>query len=242
MPSFPDRPPSKHKIVYLSTSPIDTILKLIYNAPAMDRKKPMNSDEGIEMIFEESGDSDVGATIRHTAEDAELADVEDDFKGELKKWKEKLTICQKERQEYLDGWQRARADHLNYKQREEAQREQENERNTARFIEKLLPLCDSFDMALADIKKGGGDGENWRAGVEQIYNQLAAVLKSYTVEVLDPAGAPFDPHFHEAVSEIPVSDAGQDHTVLEVLQKGYTVGERLIRPAKVVVGNYKNRN
>ena len=83
----------------------------------MDRKKPLNSDEDAEMIFEESGDSDVGATIRHTGEDAELADVEDDFKGELKKWKEKLVECQKERQEYLDGWQRAKADYLNSRQR-----------------------------------------------------------------------------------------------------------------------------
>src|SRR3989344_7385510 len=178
MPSFPDRPPSKHKIVYVSTSPIDTILKLIYNAPAMDRKKPLNSDEDAEMIFEESGDSDVGATIRHTAEDAELADVEDDFKGELKKWKEKLATCEKDRKEYLDGWQRARADYLNNKQRLEAEREQERERHAAHFIEKLLPLCDSFDMALADMKKQEDirqSAENWRAGVEQIYNQLAAV-------------------------------------------------------------------
>ena len=221
---------------------IDTRLKLIYNAPAMDRKKPMSGEEDAEMIFDESGDSDVGAIIRHTAEDAELADVEDNFKGELKKWKEKLAVCKKERQEYLDGWQRAKADYLNGKRRLEVEREREIERQTARFIERLLPLCDSFDLAIADMKKQKTTEGNWRAGVEQIYNQMEGVLRSYHVEVLDPAGAPFDPHFHEAVSEIPVSDAGQDHTVLEVLQKGYTVGERLIRPAKVVVGNYKNRN
>ena len=226
----------------MSTSPIDTILKLIYNAPAMDRKKPLNSDEDAEMIFEESGDSDVGATIRHTGEDAELADVEDDFKGELKKWKEKLVECQKERQEYLDGWQRAKADYLNSRQRFAIEREQEVDRQTAYFIERLLPLTDSFDRAMADMKKEEAEEGNWRAGVEQIYNQLVAVLKSYTVEVLDPNGAPFDPHFHEAVSEISVADSMQDHTILEVLQKGYAVGERLIRPAKVVVGSYKNGN
>ena len=226
----------------MSTSPIDTILKLIYNAPAMDRKKPLNSDEDAEMIFDESGDSDVGATIRHTAKDAELADVEDNFKGELKKWKEKLAVCKKERQEYLDGWQRAKADYLNGKRRLEVEREREIERQTARFIERLLPLCDSFDLAIADMKKQKTTEGNWRAGVEQIYNQMEGVLRSYHVEVLDPNGAPFDPHFHEAVSEIPVTAETQAHIVLEVLQKGYAVGERLIRPAKVVVGNYKNEN
>ena len=221
---------------------IDTRLKLIYNAPAMDRKKPMGGEEGAEMIFDESGDSDVGAIIRHPAEDAELADVEDDFKGELKKWKEKLAVCKKERQEYLDGWQRAKADYLNGKRRLEVEREREIERQTARFIERLLPLCDSFDLAIADMKKQKTTEGNWRAGVEQIYNQMEGVLRSYHVEVLDPNGAPFDPHFHEAVSEIPVTAEAQDHIVLEVLQKGYAVGERLIRPAKVVVGNYKNEN
>ena len=221
---------------------IDTRLKLIYNAPAMDRKKPMSGEEDAEMIFDESGDSDVGAIIRHTAEDAELADVEDNFKGELKKWKEKLAVCKKERQEYLDGWQRAKADYLNGKRRLEVEREREIERQTARFIERLLPLCDSFDLALADMKKQKTTEGNWRAGVEQIYNQMEGVLRSYHVEVLDPNGAPFDPHFHEAVSEIPVTAETQAHIVLEVLQKGYAVGERLIRPAKVVVGNYKNEN
>ena len=193
-------------------------------------KSAKQEDE--EMVFEPSSDSD-------GEEDADLADIEDGLAARLKQCKEKLTLCQKERQEYLDGWQRAKADFLNNKKRLEAEREREIEWQTAQFIERLLPLCDSFALALAEFKKEGGEGGNWRVGVEQIYNQLAAVLKSYNVETLEPHDVPFDPHFHEAVSEITVADPAQDHTVLEVLQKGYAIGERLIRPTKVVVGMYR---
>lgn len=212
---------------------LDLGSKPIYNAPVMIKKKVTGEDD--EMLFDAADLAD-GETDGERDE-PELEDVEDDFKGELKKWKEKLAVCRKERQEYLDGWQRAKADYLNSKQRLEAEREHEIDRQTARFVERLLPLCDSFDMALRDLAKGNEKGD-WRTGIEQIYNQLLGILKSYRVEALEPKGAPFDPHFHEAVSEIPIADAAQDHTVLEVLQKGYAVGERLIRPAKVVVGNF----
>ncbi len=194
-------------------------------------------DENDEMVFEAP---DAG-------EDAEVSDVEEDMADKLKKYKEKLKNCQKERQEYLDGWQRSKADYLNSKRRMEEEREHENERNAAHFIEKLLPLCDSFDLALAnfsgqnnDQKEAKGNSKNdWRTGVEQIYNQLRTVLKSYTVEVLTPLGEAFNPHFHEAVSEVPVTDSAKHHIILDVLQNGYRVGGRLIRPAKVVVGNYE---
>lgn len=172
-------------------------------------------------------------------EELEIADVEENLAESLRQCKEKLKICQQERQEYLDGWQRSRADHLNYKQRLEAERRHEMERQTAYFIEKLLPLCDSFDLALQGLETEKGARNEWRAGIEQTYNQLLGMLKSYHVEVLEPKGVLFDPHFHEAISEIPVTDSTQHHIILDVLQKGYHVGERLIRPAKVVVGNYQ---
>lgn len=192
----------------------------------MVKKKSAGEDD--DMIFDDADMTD----------EPELEDVEDNLKDKLTKVKEKLAACQNERHEYLDGWQRSKADYLNSKQRLATEREQDIDRQTARFVERLLPLADSFDMALADMRKQNGTDGNWHAGIEQIYNQLASILKSYNVEVLDPVGAPFDPHSHEAVSEMPVADPAQDHTALKVLQKGYSVGQRLIRPAKVVVGTF----
>jgi molecular chaperone GrpE len=197
----------------------------------MNRKKPLDGKED-EDVVPEAPDSPVGED-----EEPEIADVEENFAGELKKWKEKLAACEKDRKEYLDGWQRAKADYLNSQQRAAQEREREIERQTARFIERILPLADSFDRAREGLEKS-----EWRASMEQIYNQLASILKSYGVETIEPKGETFDPRFHEALSESTVADAAQDHTVLEVLQKGYAIGERLIRPAKVVVGNYKNEN
>lgn len=196
--------------------------------------------EVAEVVFEESGDSDVGAVKRHLAEETEIVDIEDDLGAKLKQCKEKLALCQKERQEYLDGWQRSKADYLNQKRRLEEERRQEIERNAAHFIEKLLPLCDSFDLALQNLAKQNGAKSEWHAGIEQIYNQLMTVLKSYNVEVLVPLGLPFDPHVHEAVEDVSVTNPTQHHIIMDVLQNGYRVGERLIRPAKVVVGNYQS--
>ena len=189
--------------------------------------------EGDEVVFEHPDHTDAGA-------EAEISDVEEDAENVLRKCKERLKVSQKERQEYLDGWQRAKADFLNNKKRREQEAAQEREREAARFAALLLPLCDSFERALAAVQNGGSAREDWRAGLEQIYNQLAAILKSYNVEAIDPVGAPFDPRLHEALSEREVAERAQDHAVLEVAQKGYRIGTALIRPAQVVVGKYKN--
>ncbi len=195
--------------------------------------------DGEEVVVEASGDVDADS------DEADIADLEESAEDALRKCKERLKACQKERLEFLDGWQRAKADFLNHKQRLEQERGEERERSRASFAASLLPLCDSFERARAefangDVSRSEANGKNWRAGIAQIYNQLAAVLKSYGVEAIDPAGAPFDPRLHEALSEREVADPAQDHAVLEVAQKGYRIGTALIRPAQVVVGKYKN--
>ena len=158
----------------------------------MLKKKSPTVDGGEEDTVFDMADSpeDVG--------DPEIEEIEENLAEALKKSKERLSECQKERQEYLDGWQRAKADYLNSKRRLEAEREQDAQRQAAHFIEKLLPLCDSFDRALADLQKD--NDKNWRDGIEQIYNQLAAIVHSYGVEAIEPRGDVFDPHFHEAIS------------------------------------------
>lgn len=174
--------------------------------------------------------------------DAEEIDTEGMALDKIKSLREKLKVCQKERQEYLDGWQRQKADHLNAKRRMEEDRAKDAEREAARFVERLLPLCDSFDLALAHLPEKGANGSEWRSGIEGMYAQLSSILSSYNVRRLTPTGEPFNPHLHEAVSEAPVADQGAHHTVIDTLQSGYAVGERLIRPAKVVVGAYAEPN
>lgn len=179
-----------------------------------------------EIVFEE-GDSE--------AID-DLADAEETAAGKLAKLREKLKDCQKERQEFLDGWQRQKADFLNAKRRMEEERASDVVRTTASVIEKLIPLADSFDVALREGP--AGDGAGWRDGVERMRAQLFSTLEGLGVSALEPVGGAFDPRFHEAVSEVPVTDPAQHHVVLEVFSRGYALGERVIRPAKVVVGRF----
>lgn len=157
----------------------------------------------------------------------------------IKQLRKKLKDCQTERQQYLDGWQRLKADHLNSKKRAEAEQERVQERHTAAFIERLLPLCDSFEGALKSLDTDtGAQSATWKVGIEQIHSQLMQILRSYSVTTVVPEGS-FDPRFHEAVSEAPVSDPKEHQMIQAVLQSGYMVGDRLIRPAKVVVGRYE---
>lgn len=164
--------------------------------------------------------------------DIEFEDVEEQPKDKLKKLRDELKNCQKERQEYLDGWQRAKADVLNSKKRAAEEFERARERAAMAHVEKLLPLCDSFSMALSD---GAWEEapESWKKGIEQTHSQLIAILKEYGVEAVGEVGETFDPSIHEAVS---AENGEGGETVTQVLQKGYRMGEQLIRPAKVVVG------
>ncbi len=187
-------------------------------------KKKRPADE--EIVFEEGG----------LAADEVCVDAEETAAGKLKGLKEKLATCRKERQEFLDGWQRQKADFLNAKRRMEEERASDGVRTTAVLVEKLVPLADSFDVALRE--EVSGDGVQWRDGVERMRTQLLGILAGLGVSVLEPAGERFNPRFHEAVSEQVVTDAAQHQTVLETLQRGYAVGERVVRPAKVIVGQF----
>lgn len=191
----------------------------------MVHKKSSHKPEEDDVLFE-----------THEEGSEELLDPEERAEDKLKALREKLAVCQKEKQEYLDGWQRLKADVLNSKKRQEADRTRDLERQTAAFVEKILPLCDSFDMAL----RGNSEGNEWRTGFEQIYNQLISIIKSYGVTIIAPHNEVFDPRFHEAVSEKPVTDESLHQKIVDVLQNGYAIGDYLIRPAKVVVGNYEN--
>ena len=177
-----------------------------------------------EDFIEESGDS---------FDDIDIEEAEEMTGNKLKKLRKELKNCQKERQEYLDGWQRAKADILNSKKRASEELERAKERVAMAHIEKLLPLCDSFNMAMADSAWEDAP-ESWKKGIEQTHSQLLQIMKGYGVEEVGNIGEAFDPNIHEAVS---TEDGEESEKVTNVLQKGYKMGKQLIRPAKVVISN-----
>jgi molecular chaperone GrpE len=111
----------------------------------------------------------------------------------------------------------------------------------AEVIEDFLPLADSFEMAMSDQEAWEAVPENWRKGVEYIYNQLESILAAHGVIVIDPLGLIFDPQDHESVGIIETDQAGEDNFILEVKKKGYKLGQRLIRPAQVKIGEYNKK-
>jgi molecular chaperone GrpE len=135
-----------------------------------------------------------------------------------------------ERDSLLDRLARAQAEFENVRRR--ASKEQQDFRDyaAADSIKALLPVIDSFERAL-QVKSDPGD---FRGGVELIYKQLQDALAKLGVRAIPAKGEPFDPRVHEAIEMVETSDA-PDHEVLEELQRGYKIKDRLLRPAMVKV-------
>lgn len=193
----------------------------------------------------EQHDNDVEITSEDLADDTtddefDTGTVEKAAQDKIKKLRTQLQTVTKEKQELQEQLQRTKADHLNARRRLETDRQEGIERAQVRFIENLLPVCDSFRMAMNDATVWEQVDERWRKGVEGILAQLNGVLDTYQVITLDPTGETFDPHKHEALSEEPVQDAAAVNTVRQVIQPGYQAtingNEHLVRPARVVVG------
>ena len=126
---------------------------------------------------------------------------------------------------------RLTADYDNYRKR--AQREKEDVRQFSNqdLLEKLLPVLDNFEMAITAVKEAD---PSIKDGVQMIYDQLFAVLKDSGMEPIDAMGEAFDPNLHEALSQEETTNANEG-TVVQQVQRGYKLNERLVRPARVVV-------
>ena len=148
----------------------------------------------------------------------------------LKKLREKLKKAVEEKQEYLEGWQRARADFANYKREEAAAHGDKTLRIKGEFLENLLPTLDSFEMAL----RHAPDNKE----LELVHKQLIAAIARHGVKRFGAAGGEFDPHRHEALRQIDTDNPDEDHMIESVERSGYSMGEKIIRPAQVIIKNY----
>jgi molecular chaperone GrpE len=157
----------------------------------------------------------------------------------VKKLRDDIKKLQKEKEEYLTGWQRAKADYVNLQKDEEGKRKELRNFVTFGLVEDLLPALDSFDMAFANKDAWEKVDKNWRAGVEHIYNQFLGALESYGVSKIGEVGGIFDHNIYEAVETITIEDEGKDHTIESLIQSGYKIGDKIIRPARVKVYEYK---
>lgn len=163
--------------------------------------------------------------------------IEDDLtpQDQLKKLREKIRECVKEKQEYLDGWQRSKADFINYKKREEESKSEFLKFAREGLITDLLPALESFHMAFANKEAWEKVDPSWRVGVEYIHTQLLQILGSHGLTEIDPLGEEFDPTIHTSVGHIETDDVTKYHKIAEVLQLGYRLNGKLISSPKVKI-------
>ena len=165
-------------------------------------------------------------------------DGEEDLKKTLKKLRADLKACKAEKEEYLTGWQKERADFVNYKKQEDDRRTNFSESVRERILTRFLTVLDSFNMAFANKEAWEKVDDNWRKGVEYIYAQMNTIFEEYGVKEIGQVGENFDPNIHQSI-EVTGTDKKEDnHKVSEVIQKGYKLGDRIIRAARVNVFEY----
>ena len=152
--------------------------------------------------------------------------------AELKvaKLKAEIEKLRTERQEYLDGWQRAKADYVNALKRFDEEKRGAKEAGTLRAIEAVLPAFDAIERA----KEHG----ELPKGFDAIVKQFESAFKSLAMESFGEVGEVFDPTIHEALGQDKADSAAHADKVTVVLEKGWRIGENVIRPAKVRVSTY----
>jgi molecular chaperone GrpE len=157
----------------------------------------------------------------------EVAEIED-----METLKKMLAEAKAKAEANLAGWQRAQADFINYKKRSEQEKQELGKFANSVLILNLLPILDDLERAFTSIP-ASMKKLSWVDGIKLIERKLWAILEAQGLSPILALGKPFDPRFHEAVRQ----DKGKEGVVIEEVQKGYMLGDRVIRPAMVVVGN-----
>jgi molecular chaperone GrpE len=173
-------------------------------------------------------------SFEDTNEEGEL-----DARTTIKKLREKIKNLESEKQEYLDLSQRTRADYANFKKEVDINRISERKFATKRFIEELLPVLDSYDMAQGNKEAWEKVDQNWRVGIEYIFGQFRTVLESEGVTQFGKIGETFDPILHESMQQVAVDNEANNDKIMKVLQNGYKMHDSVLRPARVHTGHFE---
>ena len=158
----------------------------------------------------------------------------------IKKKDEQISALTKEKEEYIDKWKRALAELENYRKRSEKQLEDTRKFAIEDILYKLLSVVDNFERALAHIKDSNST-DNLKQGIEIIYKEFKNLLDNYGVKHIDVLGKEYDPHSHEALEMVNQKhnkeEKSNKHIVVEEILPGYTLHNRLLRPAKVKISD-----
>ena len=156
-----------------------------------------------------------------------------------KNLREKLKKITTEKQEYLAGWQRAKADLINAKKDFNEEKSSLLKFAKVDLVLQIIPVLDSFEMALKNVSEFDEKLKVWSQGVQHIYSQLLSVLETNSVSQINPLNEEFNPEFHISIESVNVDEKSFENIIVEVVQKGYFLNGKVIREAKVKVGELK---
>ncbi len=163
------------------------------------------------------------------------------FQEKIKKIQEKLKKCQELKEEYLDGWQRAKADLINARKDDERRNQEFLKFANAALVFEILPVLDSFDLAYlneSSFAKASEDKDSkFSKGILLIKMQLEDVLKKYGLEEIKSIGEKLNLQFHEIIGE--TESEKEEGIIVEEIQKGYLLNGKVLRPARVKISKSK---
>jgi molecular chaperone GrpE len=201
------------------------------NAEEIMVEENLESEEALEESEQPQTESEA------TVEELDSPEVVEESLGvdlspeEIMELQSTLEESQAKAAEYLDGWQRARAEFSNYKKRIEREREHTYKDAAGGVIKSFLPVVDDLERALKN-RPEDDNGAAWSAGIELVYRKMLTILENEGITQMKAEGEFFDPNLHEAVVKTE-SDNHESDQIIEVLEQGYLLGERVLRPAKV---------
>jgi molecular chaperone GrpE len=165
------------------------------------------------------------------AENGETARTEIERAEDIESLKQALAEEKEKSQNYLANWQRTQADFTNYRKRAEQEKKEMVEFANSILMRNLLTIMDDLERAFVSLP-AQLTGFSWIDGIRLIYNKLKAILEAQGLAEIKAKGEPFDPHLHEAV----MRQVGEEGIVIEEVQKGYKLKDKVIRPSMVIVG------
>jgi len=200
----------------------------------VEAKAEEEADTGtVELTASEVIESEDGPTVEETDEISEPGARE---QTPISKLQSQIDVLMSERASLYDKLLRRQAEFENYRKRVERERAELYQHGRDDVLLQFLPVVDNFERALSSLEESEGDAEALRRGVELIHKQFKDALAKLGLETVEAVGHTFDPHVHEAVTT-EATDKHKENTVIEEFQRGYKIGDRLLRPAKVKVAS-----
>jgi molecular chaperone GrpE len=213
------------------------------------RDIPINveGEENVESSLEEGSDlpqeTMFAADLDPRADDPANEDIEasesskeDASQDSIAKLQAQIDALLADKSALYDKLIRGQAEFENYRKRTERERAELYQHGRDDVLLQFLPVVDNFERALSSLETSEGDAEALRHGVELIHKQFKDALSKFGLEAVEAVGQTFDPHVHEAVTT-EATDKHKENTVIQEFQRGYKIGDRLLRPAKVKVAS-----